>query len=250
MARLELSKKTLSVESTSIRDTEKAKFGNRLVAAGLIVCIAALAACGSDSETEGEPEKLPAPNVGVYSGTFPCDGCPGIPTTIWLRDDGNYFLEQIYQADGATESVTSLGRWTWHTESETLELRGAGPHRVFVRTDRQTLVMQTPSPLEHQVTRSSAPRKFDGTITLEGTISTNSQVDTFSECITGMRIPVSRGGDYASFARQYRRVAAPGSPVFVEFEGKFRWRDDGAPDAIAMQRFATVRTDGRCRASR
>lgn len=250
MARLELSRKMPSVESTAERDPGKAKSGNRLVAAVLVVCATALVACGSDSETDVEPEKMPAPNAGVYSGTFPCDGCPGIPTTLWLRSDRNYFLEQIYRADGAPEPVTSLGRWTWHAETETLELRGAGPLRVFDRPDLQSLVMQTASPLEHRVTRDPMRGNFDAIITLEGTIDLRSEGTTFSECVTGMRIPLLRGGDYSSFARQYRHVAPPGSPAFVEFEARFRWGDDGAPDAVAIHNFLTVRENGRCRTPR
>ena len=156
-------------------------------------------------------------------------------------------MEQVYQADGAPEPVTSLGRWTWRADTETLELRGAGPARVFDRPDMRSLVMQTPSPLEHRLTRDSKRPSFGATIMLTGTINTGTQTDAFSECITGMQVPVSRGGDYSSFARQYRRAAAPGSPVFVEFLGEIRWRDDETPDAIVIRRFVTIRADGQCR---
>ena len=81
---------------------------------------------------------------------------------------------------------------------------------------------------------------------LEGTIDPGPDGAVFAECITGTRVPVSRGRDYSSFARQYRHIGAGGSPAFVEFEGRFRWRADGAPDTVVIERFITVRPDGQC----
>ena len=235
------------MDSTAKRDSGKACSGDALAASIVIACAAVLTACGSDSEPAQEPDRLPPPSAGAYTGTFPCDGCPGIPTTIWLHANGSYFLEQIYQTDGARESVTSLGRWTWQRDTETLELRGAGPPRVFDRPERRSLVMQTASPLEHRVTHNPTRGDFDATITLEGTIEPRPDGATFTECVTGMEVPLLRGGDYSSFARQYRHVAPPGSPAFVEFDAQFRWRDDGTLDAVIIQNFLTVRENGRCR---
>ena len=218
--------------------------------AAALVCAAFLAACSSDPEPPDDIVKVSAPEPGAYTGVFPCDGCPGIPTAIWLREGGYYFLEQVYSANGKQKSVTSLGRWTWQPDSETLELRGAGPRRIFARADRASLVMRTDSPLEHRLTRDGTRGHFEAIIAVTGTLDPNGDVGTFAECISGMRVPVSRGADYSSFARQYRRTIPPGSAAFVEFEGQFRWREDGQPAAIAIRNFLTVRPDGRCNGAR
>lgn len=214
--------------------------------AGFAALSSLLVACGSDSNDTASPTRALAPPLGVFSGTFPCDDCPGIPTTVWLRADGSYFLEQLYHADGEQHAVTSLGLWSWALDSETLELRGRGPPRRFTRPDSNTLVMQTPSPLVHRIDREPTRGRFDGTIRLEGMIDFDRGGTTFTECVTGLQVPVSRGGDYSRFAQQYRHVGPGGSPVFVLLDATFEWRDDGAPKQLIVDRFSTIRAEGRC----
>ena len=196
-----------------------------------------------DVETPGLPQGLP----GAYTGTFPCDGCPGIPTRLWIRDDGIYFFEQRYaQDDARSEAVTSLGRWTWSGDRGVVELRGEGPVRRFSRSAADVLVMETASPLEYRLSRDPALGDFDGSVVVEGTITPGGGEPVFAECLTEQRLPVARQADYAAFARQYRRLGANGAPVFVEFEGRFRWRADGSPEAIEIRRFVTIRSGDSC----
>jgi hypothetical protein len=66
---------------------------------------------------------------GTYAGVFPCEGCPGIASTLWLRSDGRFFFRQRYPADNAREAMDaySLGRWSSIADDRAIELRGAGP---------------------------------------------------------------------------------------------------------------------------
>ena len=210
-----------------------------------VLLLPLLVSCGANDEAVETPLPL-ATLPGVYTGTFPCDGCPGVPTTIWLRGDAVYFLEQRYSTEGAPRSIASLGRWAWSAETRELTLRGAGPARRFTRPDADSLRLETPSPLEHRVTRSRSLGPFSGSIRLEGMVQPSADGDRFIECVTGMQVPLQRGLDYRSFARQYRHTGGGGKPVFVEFDGQFRWHDDRSIAGVAMETFSTIRTDGRC----
>ena len=69
---------------------------------------------------------------------------------------------------------------------------------------------------------------------------------SFTECLTGLEAPVIEGGDFPSFRNQVRSVGRLREPVYVEFEGRFDWTHDGAPQSVTIQRFITVRAETGC----
>jgi len=218
-----------------------------------VVCFAAalVGGCGGDAGDESSTE-LPATSLpGVYSGVFPCETCPGIPTTLWLRSDQRFFLKQEYTATEEHQAMNaySLGRWSWQAEQQELVLSGAGPERRFTRPDANALVMQTYSALEHRLDRNVGSASFDESILMRGTMRPAGDGMVFSECLTGLAAPVRKGGDYRRFTHQYRSTAARGKPVFVELEGRFSWAADGAPQSVRIERFVTIKADATCRAA-
>ena len=217
----------------------------RLLTVFLIVIFAG---CSDEPETV-TPEPLSAASLpGVYSGVFPCDGCPGIATTLWLRADGRFFFEQRYPGDDAQEDIEahSLGRWRRAAESREIELVGAGPSRSFRRLDQDTLVMLTDSELEHRLTRDPSEPALSASIRMAGIVRTREGSVYFTECLTGLAAPVSRGGDFERFRHQYRSAGGRGKPVYVELEGRFSWSADGAPRSLTIERFVTAKRDTTC----
>ncbi|MGB5255911.1 MAG: copper resistance protein NlpE N-terminal domain-containing protein [Woeseiaceae bacterium] len=216
----------------------------------LIVVLAFLlaAGCSDEPESAAAPAFPVASLPGVYSGVFPCDGCPGIATTLWLLADGTYFFEQRYAAADNREAVTAhnLGRWRITTEPHTIELAGQGPARRFTRLDLDMLAMQTDSDLEHRLTRDPGASDFSSTIRMMGIMRMQGGNTSFEECRTGVIVPVNRGGDFARFWHQYRGVAGPGRPAFVELEGRFLWSDDGALKSMTIARFVTIKENAGC----
>lgn len=220
-------------------------FLNRLV---LFIVTLLVVSCGGDQESEPPVALSEATLPGVYSGTFPCEDCPGIATTVWLRADRRFFFRQQYPADSTREAmgVHSLGRWSTIGEERAIELAGSGPMRTFTRVDRDTLVMRTDSDLEHRLVRDSVSSEFSSTIRLAGTMRIRGGTASFTECWTGYAVPVSKGGDYAKFRHQYRSAGGRGNPVYVEFDGRFSWSADGAPKSLTIERFVTVRENKTC----
>ena len=220
-------------------------FLNRLF---IFLVIILIGGC-SDGHDSDAPKELPEVSLpGTYAGVFPCDGCPGIPSTLWLRSDGRYFFRQQYPADKAREATDtySLGRWSSLPDERAIELEGAGPGRTFVRLDRDTLVMRTDSDLEHRLTRDPVPTEFSAAIRMFGMMRMRGDSASFTECSTGFVAPVSSAGDFARFRHQYRSAVGRGEPAYVELEGRFSWSDDGTLKSLTIERFVTVKAHETC----
>jgi hypothetical protein len=70
--------------------------------------LAALAACSRhSSDDEAATTPMPSGLPGVYAGAFPCSNCQTIAATLWIRDDGRFFLRQSYvgAAQGPDDKV-------------------------------------------------------------------------------------------------------------------------------------------------
>ena len=217
-------------------------FDRRLIIFAIILA----GGCGDDGDSRSAEAPPLATLPGVYSGTFPCDGCPGIPTRVWLRSDGRYFLTQNYPADDERDAMDahSLGRWL--DQQGLIELRGRGPMRVFSRPDRDTLIMQAHSDLEHRLIRDSVQPSFASAIRMEGLMRLNKDGGSFEECLTGYNVPVRRGAEFSRFGHQYRSVGTQGQAAYVELDGRFVWSADGNPASLIVERFITVREKGGC----
>lgn len=218
---------------------------NRLLVFLVIILIGG---CSDDRESDSPTELPEASLPGVYAGVFPCDGCPGIASTLWLRADGRFFFRQQYPADNPREATDaySLGRWISIADEGAIELKGAGPTRTFMRVDRDTLVMRTDSDLEHRLTREPSTTDFSATIRMVGMMRMLGDGASFTECLTGFVAPVSKGGDFARFRHQYRSAVGRGEPAYVELEGRFSWSDDGALKSLIIERFITIKATGAC----
>ena len=214
----------------------------------ILLLFAFFAGCSKEQGNRSAVELPPGSLPGVYSGMFPCEGCAGIPTTLWLRSDGRFFFLQGYPADAGSEvdDVYSLGRWIWNTDTDAVELRGAGPLRVFSRPGSDVLIMRTASDLEHRLVRDPAAPEFSRTTRLSGMTQILGNGASFRECQTGLEAPVGKGGDFSRFWHQVRSVGRLSEPVYVELEGRFTWARDGAPKSVTIQRFITVRADAAC----
>ena len=214
----------------------------------VLLVITLTAGCADDRSGEAPAEMPVAALTGVYSGVFPCAGCPGIPTTLWIRDDGSFFFGQEYPgSDGRKAAITySLGRWIWGLEEQVLALRGSGPERIFTRPDSNSLVMRSASDLEHRLSRDPAAPAFDATIRMTGVMRTAAGGASFEECVSRIVAPVNQRGDYSRFLHQYRSAGARGEPVYVDLDGRFSWSEDGELRSLTIERFHTIREEDRC----
>lgn len=213
----------------------------------LLIGIAQIVACSDNRRDEPVADLSGTSLSGVFSGVFPCSGCPGIETTLWVHAGGSFIIEQEYlTAEGQAMTAQGLGRWTWVAAEEVLVLKGAGPDRVFTRPDVDSLLMQTASDLDHQLRRDPRAPNFSATIRMSGMMRLTADGASFRECLSGIVAPVGRRGDYSRFLHQYRSSAERGKPVYVEFDGRLSWSAEGSVQAITIERFGTIRNGGAC----
>ena len=215
----------------------------------LLFFIVLVGGCGSDRSDDTAEQPSDAALPGVYAGVFPCDGCPGIESTLWLRNDGRYFFRQQYPANEvrAAMDAYSLGRWSFLSAAGTVELKGEGPGRVFLRTDRHTLIMQTASSLEHRLTRDASAAEFSATIRMTGMVRlTGGGAALFTECLTGYVASVRNSGEFTRLVHQLRRAVQRGEPAYAELEGRFSWSRDGKVNSLAIERLISVKPGESC----
>jgi copper homeostasis protein (lipoprotein) len=208
-----------------------------------------LGACVESTDDASQQALPPVTLPGVWTGVFPCDNCPGIDTSLWLRADGQFFIEQHYAAindGGIPMTAHGLGRWRWSAEERIVVLDGEGPDRIFEQPDAETLLMRTASPLAHRLHRNAAAATFAATIRLSGTARRQGDAYFFKECLTGLDLPLETGGDYSRFRHQFRSVTPRGESASVQLEGRFNWAADGAPQSVHIVRFVTIRDEGGC----
>ncbi|MDH4126789.1 MAG: copper resistance protein NlpE N-terminal domain-containing protein [Gammaproteobacteria bacterium] len=214
----------------------------------IVLFLALAAACSNkvNAPVSAVPNNAVLP--GVYAGIFPCDGCEGIEATLWLRADGRFFFRQRYPSDDAHEARTaySYGRWEPLVDEAAIELRGEGPLRTFESPDAKTLLMRTYSELEHRLTRQSTATDFGEIIRVRGVMQLQGDGASFTECLTGYVVPVSQRGEFPRFRHQYRSAVVSGKPAFVEFDGRYSWSADHAPQSLTIEKFVTVKADGGC----
>lgn len=214
----------------------------------VVLLVAFFAAC-SDGGSRPSPATFarpdgPAPDV--YRGVFPCEDCPGIDTSLWLRADGAFFWRQEYLDDQGDAATTVHNRGRWQVEpSGTLVLNGAGPPRRLEAAGPGTLLLLTPSALEHRLSVAPDAPAFTDSILIEGIAIVENGTATLAECRTALTAPAS-GADMRRFVRQYRSLGYRGEPVLVELEARFDWADDGTLRSFVVDRFSTIKARSTC----
>lgn len=214
----------------------------------VIVLPVLVAACGDAAferaGTTFSPPAGPAPDV--YGGRFPCEDCPGIDTTLWLRADGTFFWRQRYLDDGGAPETTAYNLGRWHVDLDgTLVLAGSGPPRRLEVAGPDALLLVTPSTAEHRLTRDVGGERFTDRVRIEAVAVVENGAATLSECRTGLAAPAG-GADLQRFLRQYRSLGYRGKPAFAEIEARFEWADDGELRSIAVDRFLTIKAGRTC----
>jgi uncharacterized lipoprotein NlpE involved in copper resistance len=103
-------------------------------------------ACGPAAQpTEvptGADEVVPPPVAvewpGYYTGTLPCDDCPGIETTLWVESDSTFVLQQRH-IDRDSIPLGTVGQW--HVVNGLLTIGYTGDKPDFYRYTEEGLLM-------------------------------------------------------------------------------------------------------------
>jgi copper homeostasis protein (lipoprotein) len=224
----------------------------------LALIVFALAGCSGDGGGEAVAPTTPMPPTlpGVYAGRFPCSNCTAIEATLWLRDDGRFFLRQTFTDDGsasapsANASTYSLGSWRWDEQAAETVLDGPGPDRRLAVVDAEQLRLLVTSPTPHVLTRDPAAPAFTDRIEFDGESSVSDKGATFKECRTGLQVAVAETGAYKELRRQHRWLNPRGKVTRTQIEGHLAVTPsaDGATtsEALVIDRVLTLKPGTTC----
>jgi hypothetical protein len=213
---------------------------------------AALFGCGGTDDGALEPTPMPADLPGVYAGEFPCSNCAAIAATLWLRADQRFVLRQAYLDESRTASDRSyaLGRWEWDELAAEIVLRGRGPERRIAATRAGRLELKTASPVPHVLERDPAAPAFADRVRLEGDsrMLDKGASAVFTECATGLPLPVAGSGAFKELRRQHRNLNGRGKPALTTVEAHIETISDdaGTREVLVLDRVLGLKPGVEC----
>jgi len=74
---------------------------------------------------------------GSYEGTTPCADCPGIKTTVELKDDGTFTYRAEYLE--REQAFTDSGTFMWHDNGSVVHLKGKDTDLKFKVGENQLI---------------------------------------------------------------------------------------------------------------
>lgn len=88
-----------------------------LLSLGMLTGCAQQQTKGSSSGLIGTTTDVRSNNkwAGIYEGVLPCNGCPGIQTTLTLRPDQTFSLASIYLGEAAGTEYSTEGHFVWNS---------------------------------------------------------------------------------------------------------------------------------------
>jgi hypothetical protein len=230
---------------------------SRRLTAILALFAALQGGCERESGEKTEPRtSMPSAVAGVYAGEFPCSNCAKIEATLWLRQDGRFFLRQRFVDDPATpagekpptsSSIYGLGLWSWDDIAAQLVLHGAGPERRLTVRDTEHLELRVTSPVEHILARDHHEPAFKDRITLDGESAVSATGATFKECLTGLELPVVvDAGAYRQLRHYHRTMNARGKIALTVVEGHLVPAGSTTGERLVVDAFISIKPGKGC----
>ncbi len=172
------------------------------------------------------PDPL-APLPASFTGTLPCADCPGIDWQVDLLADGSFQLRQTWQDRGPDNSEDDIGRWAIGSDARSLILQGGREAPVILDVqDANTLRLMDQegrpiaSDLPYDLARSDVP-PLEPRLVMSGMYSYMADAGSFTECLTGRRLPVATVADNAALERAYLEARSePGAAPLAIVEGR------------------------------
>ena len=202
----------------------------QLARISLTYALAVLAGCSEEPvEVAAPPPPLDLDALpGHFQGLFPCSDCPGVETTLWLRQDRVFFLRQHYLSEDDSHSPRTyyaFGTWSVDHVEQDLLLEGDGPTRRFRVHSPDQLEFRTTSRPAHLINRRTDITEFSDVITVEGRYTPGSP-QYFQECKTGLRYEIAGTRTAARLRRQHRSMPR-GQPVVAVLDARLNPIADG-----------------------
>jgi copper homeostasis protein (lipoprotein) len=193
-----------------------------------------------------------------FAGEIPCADCPGILYQLNLFPDQTFFQRMTYEDRDVT--YYDIGRWRRRDESSVIELEGEGERPTLIRVvDNNTLHLldaeghEPASGLNYTLRRTAHFGRIEPRLTMSGVYRYFADAALFTECRTGLRLPVAQEADNVALERGYLAVRRePGEEVLVMVEGLIALRpgmdSDTLQPTLVVERFISAAPGETCAA--
>jgi len=257
------------VELVHRRDTSRRLASAALgLLAGLLAGCAASASPNKETALSAETTAAAITGAAIYSeritlpatfrGDLPCADCAAIRHHLDLWPDQVFHLRREWLGKDEAMVHGDMGRWHFDPARRALILHGGtemplqfeilGPDRLrLLDTQGRPIESKLSYELESigRIEMADIPGFFLGHMTYMA------DSPRFTECLTGRNYPIAPGAEALMMKREYlARVATPGGPLLMHFEGELAQRPGMEGDRLeptwVVTRFIATRTDERC----
>jgi hypothetical protein len=158
--------------------------------------------------SNGPPAVTPLPDdlAGVYAASFPCSNCKEIAATLWVRADQRFFLRQSYVGDGGADddATYAFGHWSWDEHAAEVVLYGHGPDRRLKHLGPDRLEWLGNTAAKVSFHRDPGAPAFADRVVFDGESAVSDHGATFTQCVTGLELPIADEGALKELRRQHR----------------------------------------------
>ncbi|CAL1240248.1 conserved exported protein of unknown function [Candidatus Methylocalor cossyra] len=187
-----------------------------------------------------------------FLGELPCADCPGIDYQLDLFPDGVFFARRDYRERGVR--VDDIGRWSLTPDGRHLNLQGREAGRFAVLgpglLGRPDLPGQPEAP-RYGLKRADTFRPIEPHLELTGQYSYWADAGWFTECQTGLRLPVAQEGANAALEAAYGKAhTTPGETLMTSIRGTIAPRPkqegEGQERMLVVERFSAFQPGPAC----
>lgn len=149
-----------------------------------------------------------------FEGTLPCASCEGIDTSITLNADNTFLMRQIYVGAPGPNRADDLGRWVLSSHGNIVVLKGQGGYTRYFRLEgAEALTMLDLeartifSDLNYTLRRTPELTTPELSLfPLSGLYRYQADAGVFTECVSGLTLPVLQRSDNARLEQGYLSV--------------------------------------------
>jgi copper homeostasis protein (lipoprotein) len=193
----------------------------------------------------------------TFTGDLPCADCEAIDYHLDLFADRSFYLRTIYRGKPGGP-FDDIGSWALSSDAQILVLRGGreAPVRFSIESpDALRLMSQDGEPivseLNYALRRAPWFAPIEPRLALSGMYSYMADAATFTECLTGRRMPVAMEGDNRALEAAYTKTRRePGEALPVTLEGRIAQRmpmeGSGPVPTLVPDRFIGVSPGETC----
>jgi hypothetical protein len=189
---------------------------------------------------------MPTDLAGVYTASFPCSNCKEIAATLWLRADERFFLRQTYVGDegAAGDASYAFGLWSWDEHAAEVVLRGHGPDRRVKRLDSDRLAWLGNAASKTTLQRDPSAPAFADTVVFDGESEVSDKNATFTQCITGLELPIADAGALKELRRQQRVLNPAHKIAFTTVDAHIV--DSGSGEQLVIEKVIKLKPGAGC----